>query len=237
MASHDDSAPRFEYFRGYPGRFRRDRRDSIRGALIWPGVFFLASLTGVAASTFTVSTYALQSLSDPHFSQDVSRDLLGGICFLVPLSLLAGFSGWGVWANLHPEKETTIVPYFQKQLGEIHTFAQGHAIAKNCQKLDELALRAEFTPLSAFGFNDDLAGEELTWHAAQQGLATITGLLLALRQSSQRCAQHEQLLNELTAVQHALQRASDQGVPFCLLLRTTGFTSGQEWEVRKGSCF
>ncbi len=205
--------------------------------MIWPGLFFLGSLAGVGAATFTVSMSVLQALSNQHFSQSAVRELYGEIWLLAPVSVLAAFSGWGLWTDLHVERQTTIAPYFQKKLGDIHTFAQGHAIARNCQLLDELALRAGLTPLSAFGFNDDLAGEQLTWHKAEQGLATVAGLLSALKESPDRRTDHEQLLKELAAVHHALQRAFDHGVEFCLLLRTTGFTSGQEWEVRKGSCF
>src|SRR5689334_4734723 len=117
--------PRFEYFRGYPGRFRRDRRRVVRIALIWPGMIFLTSLAGVAASTFTISVCALQALPETHFPQYAAGELFGAICLLLPLTILACWSGWGLWEILHVARATTIVPYFRRELGDIHTFAQG----------------------------------------------------------------------------------------------------------------
>jgi hypothetical protein len=51
--------------------------------------------------------------------------------------------------------ETKIVPYFRQRLGDIDTFTRGHAIARSCQVLDDLAIQSGITPISAFGFNDD----------------------------------------------------------------------------------
>ena len=91
--------------------------------------------------------------------------------------------------------------------------------------------------MSAFGFNDDLAGESLIWHEPEAGLRTISGLVSVLRQGSDRSHIDKQLIEELTAIEEALRKASDRGVLFCLLLRVGDGTSGREWEQRQGSCF
>jgi len=184
------------------------------------GPFFLACSLGVAATIFGFS-------EPPRWTEWARLVALSGFSCWFALGILSAFSVAG----------TTIVPYFQRQLGDIHTFARGHEVAKCCQKLDELALRLGLTPLSAFGFNDDFAGEELAWHAPELGLSTVSGLLLALSQGSHISEKREQLVTELTAIEDALRKASDRSVPFCLLVRAGGGTNSMEWEQRKGTCF
>ena len=162
---------------------------------------------------------------------------VGELVRLFGLAAFVIFFGCGLGSAFQTARHTGIVPYFQQRLGEIETFARGKAIAKNCQALDELAEQKVLRPLSAFGFNDDFSGEVLTWHAPEEGLATVSGLLSALRASPQMIRESAEIIEELTAVEHALRIACERGVPFCLLLYTAAGTNAMEWEQRKGSCF
>lgn len=210
-----------EYYRGYPSRLRRDRRSNIRGSLGCLGPFLLACVLGVGAALYGLT-------ETPRWTEWLR---------LVGLILFTCYFGHILWEALHILRRSGIVPYFQKKLGEIHTFARGQTIAKSCQALDELAVQLGLKPLSAFGFNDDFAGEELTWHAPEQGLATVSGLLSTLRDSPRLIRQQAQVIDELAAIEHALRIACERGVPFCFLLYTAGATNAIEWEQRQGSCF
>jgi len=221
MPTGDSLAPRFEYHRGYPARLRRDERFYRRTGLGCLGPFLLASLVGVAAAVYGMSEH-------PRW---------GELLRLFGLAAFTLYFGSMLWDAFHTARHTGIVPYFQQKLGEIQTFIGGLAIAESCQALDELAVQWGLSPLSAFGFNDDFAGEELTWHAPEQGLAAVSGLLSALRARPKLIGKQSQIIEELAAIEHALRIARDRGIPFCLLLYTAGSTNAMEWEQRKGSCF
>ncbi len=222
MASIRDSpTSRFEYYRGYPARLRRDEISSRRGAWGCLGPFLLASLVGTGAAVYGLSEH-------PRWGE------------LLRLAGLAGFTLYFsclLWEAWYVARHTGIVPYFQERLGDIHTFARGQAIAKTCQALDELAVKLRLAPLSALGFNDDFAGEELTWHPPEQGLATVGGLLRALRANRHALLDQARVVEELESIEQALRKACDRNVPFCFLLYTAGGTNAMEWEQRKGSCF
>jgi hypothetical protein len=127
-------------------------------------------------------------------------------------------------------RHVSVVPYFQSRVGEIETFGNGRHLARAMNGLDDRARSLGVVPLSAFGWNDDLAGESLVWHAPDDGLKTVDALLA-----------EEQLepgvRDDLERIAHALRRAADKRIRFCLLLRHGDVTSGAEWDVRQGTCF
>ncbi|MBI3866267.1 MAG: hypothetical protein HY290_30680 [Planctomycetia bacterium] len=221
LSPAESSVPRFEYFRGYPGRFRRERRKNIGCSLSWNGPFFVAALVGSICTIYAAVEFH-------GWKEAVQLTVFLG---------LTAFFGFGLWITLRVASQTTIVPYFQKALGDIDTFAQGHAVARSCQALDALADQLGLTPLSAFGFNDDLAGETVVWHPPAQGLATVAGLVASLKTTESLSPDRDLLIKELSNIEHALQKATDANVPFCLLLRTADVTSAIEWERRQGTCF
>jgi len=131
-----------------------------------------------------------------------------------------------------------ILPYFKKHsgAGEVRgdTFLSGGAIARHCTDLDALALEAGLAPLSHFGFADDLSGAIVTWHDADQGLKTCSGLLKVLRQQPSRWKDTAAVIDDLARMEVCLQNACRLQVPFCLLLRHGSTASGHEMDVRQG---
>ncbi len=222
MELHESSLSSFRYCEGYPERYLTARRSNIRWAIGCFGPFLCASIVGLffAAYGFNAASRFAATLR------------------LVELFLFACYFGHLLWDGVCVARRTCIVPYFQQTLEDIHTFAQGEAIAKHCQELDAMSLELGVSPLSTFGFNDDFYGEELVWHPADKGLATVTRLIQALRASDPlKLSDQDQVISELVAIENALRKASEQSVMFCLLLRTSGVTNAIEWEQRKGSCF
>ena len=126
-----------------------------------------------------------------------------------------------------------VIPYFSARVGDINTFMRGHAIARELEELDSLAVQHNVTPLSRFGFADDLRGEEVVWHEAAEGKQTVETLLreLATRQTD------SETTIDLQALDDALARASDNGIRFCLLWREQNSTSAAEWDQRQGTAF
>jgi hypothetical protein len=86
-------------------------------------------------------------------------------------------------------------------------------------------------PLSDFGFEDDLCGETVRWHAAADGLATVEALRADVGERA------PDLALDLDALASVLRLAAERGVAFSLLLRV-GDDHGQgaldESEARQG---
>jgi hypothetical protein len=134
-------------------------------------------------------------------------------------------------------RHASVVPYFSRRVGEITTFSSGANLARHVDGLDELARVHAVPPLSAFGWNDDLEGEQVVWHPSAVGLKTVNVLLLALEQEETGWDDRGATIADLKQVAHALERADAQGIPFSFLLRHSTVTNGQEWDARQGTCF
>ncbi len=130
--------------------------------------------------------------------------------------------------------DVAVVPYFERRVGEIDTFCRGKSLARRMNEIDAQARALELTPLSDFGWNDDLAGELLVWHEPAEGLATVHALLAFYQDDP--AAEHN-LIDDLKSLAQALASAEAKAIRFCLLLRHGDVTSGQEWDARKGTCF
>lgn len=144
----------------------------------------------------------------------------------------------GSFASLYDAYNSAqIHPYFQKPIGNIDTFSEGRALARYLKQLDSIAMEAGVKPLSVFGFNDDLRGETLEWHAPSEGVMTCHALLSNVEAGDAPSAVKAALKSDLMKWSHALERAQTQGVPFCILFRQCNATSGHEWDVRQGSAF
>ena len=130
-----------------------------------------------------------------------------------------------------------VTPYFRSRVGETTTYCSGHGLARHMLELDELARTLGVTPLSEFGWNDDLAGEELVWHDAARGLKTVNALLAHLQVDEFAESEQAEVIDDLKRIANDLGRADQQSIPFCLLLQHGDATSGWEHDRRKGTFF
>ncbi|HYF50576.1 MAG TPA: hypothetical protein VEJ63_14285 [Planctomycetota bacterium] len=137
----------------------------------------------------------------------------------------------------------SIVPYFEREIGGIDTFASGYAVARNCQRLDELAQRVGAEPLSEFGYEDDIHAyflgvkafeNRLKWFDATRGRVAISKLLGAVRADPSGFKDADAIIAELERIEHALRKAAAANVRFCLLCRGEG-VSPMEIEKREGT--
>jgi hypothetical protein len=210
-SSTDVTKSRFSYWRGYPERYRGLLREEGKRAAIAAALLVLLP-GGGALAWFLGSAW-------------LPLKLVFGL-------LLLGMAGFGallcartIRALLFPR----IVPYFEKSLGEPAPFAGGVALARQSQQLDELALSAGVTPLSSYGFNDDFAGQVVTWHEPALALASVRAILPKLSPDEARLRHDLELLTE------SLNRAAARRIRFALLLRTTHAVADAEKEKRQGS--
>jgi hypothetical protein len=116
-----------------------------------------------------------------------------------------------------------IVPYFAREIGpypgaSAAAFRRGHDLYRHSAALERLAGRLGVTPLSAFGFGDDLVGQPVRWSAAADGLRTVTALHAAVAAD----AAADAVAGDLDALARALRSAAEHGVGFALLLRVGG---------------
>jgi len=146
--------------------------------------------------------------------------------------------GWAVVGWLLPFRpKPRIVPYFARELGPyggktMTAFARGRGLYLAIGALDELARTLGVKPLSTFGFAYDHFEQEVRWHTASEGLATIE----ALRQSPG--AHAPDVAEDLDALASVLRAAVEQDLPFSLVLRLHVKDNMQgvcTREVRQGS--
>jgi hypothetical protein len=178
----------------------------------------------------TAAVAALATTTAAHEVLPMWVAALADAVFVLAL-VMASASVWSV------QRHVAVIPYFERTVGEIDTFLAGQALARHLVPLDAMAQGLGLPPLSQFGFNDDLAGEPLTWHDAQEGLATVRALSDCLARQPSQLLDPENVMSDLARLAHALQRAKEQEIRFCLLLRYGNVTSGHEWDVRQGTAF
>lgn len=167
--------------------------------------------------------------------------ILGPVPAIAPAIAAACFLVFGMFNGLGSLYDTyryvQVIPYFERRLGKIHTFLAGQTMARTMNYLDAIATEENVPPLSTFGFADDLRGETLQWHDPKIGLKSIEAIRRRIADSDVPTAVLTPLLDDLKKWQQALERAASENIAFCVLLRHGNFTSGHEWDVRKGSAF
>ena len=204
------------YWRGYPARYRRQ----LPHVLLNAGCAFLllVLLPLVGAAAWFASEEGV-----------VPKLLFGGT--------LGALATWCALAYFRPSSifQVRVVPYFERDVGEIHTFLAGYALARNWERLDDLARELDSNRLSDFGFADDLEGDAVIWHEAAKGYYTVE----ALRQRIERdwVTRDLELLRDLDALAHALSRAAEQHIRFSLLVLEGDGTSPMETARRAGTFF
>lgn len=147
--------------------------------------------------------------------------------------IIVTFLWWLAVGALLDDPPPGMAPYFDRRIGDIHTYSRGKAIAARCPELDRMAEASGVHPISFFGFSDDFQGETVTWHEVADGLSTFTAV-------RSQVAGHEpegsELLQDLDLLIDALQKAGDRSARFCLII-TVGYTNAMEHEQRKGFFF
>lgn len=147
---------------------------------------------------------------------------------------VAPFIAWMIavpswWADV---RDARVLPYFRKGQASVPatTFLSGGSLAREWNRVETIARQQGAQPLSSFGLADDAWGETLEWHAAEQGLKTIGGLLKA-----EVIASDSSLTADLRAIRDALEAAQRLDVPFCLVLRNGNGWNSSELDARQGS--
>ncbi|MFQ5779726.1 MAG: hypothetical protein ACE5HN_02930 [Nitrospiria bacterium] len=133
--------------------------------------------------------------------------------------------------------EVRILPYFKERVGNTETFLYGQGIARRVVLLDALAEKLGLSPISAFGYNDNFLGEDVTWHDAEDGLKTVSGLLDHLRGNPRLMDDADRIIRDLTRTETALREAHGKSIQFCFLAREGSTTSGLEMDRREGTFF
>jgi hypothetical protein len=195
----------FRYFRGYPFR---EWRHSLQNAsyLTLLVVFALLAIYNVVTM--------------PGLQSKLVQLLLFGLVLALLISVI------------RTDHRTSVVPYFDRRVGGIHSFGQGKHVAASCQRLDQLAMAIGVAPLSAFGFDDDYPWGRVRWHDPMDGVKTMDAVLSQLPTDGAKTP----LRIELETIRDALVRAVEAGARFCLILHGPG-TNAMEHDRRKGSFF
>lgn len=149
--------------------------------------------------------------------------------------VMTGFFVWTLYRTFQPEDPGAaprIIPVFRPHAPKgSQTFLRGFALARNFDRLEQLASEGKVPPLSTYGFACALHGEEMSWHAAGQAAPTVEHLLRTVQRKGEDEAE---LAQDLEALLGALSSADDQ-TEMALLLRCSNFTSALEWERIGGS--
>jgi hypothetical protein len=189
-------------------------RTHLRRVFRKAAIYFAISAT-IAALFYITYKQGKASIWELVISIAVFLWLLFGICYGVPQSF-----------------RVRLVPYFEKRLGGIETFASGTALLAHSRQLDDIASALGARSLSQFSSGDDLIpGEQLAWHEPGPALETIETLL----KSDAAKNFSPDLYSDLVKLQTALETAKNRDVRFCLLLREGSSAETVEMSKRQGS--
>lgn len=189
--------------------------------MLRPGIW-ISSITGL------VATVALLAAVFGNWTPMFSAQTLAAFLFAGSLSLID---------SIFTIRNLRIFPYFSSTVGEIETFLSGWCLTQNMHFLDELAIGHDVRTLSSFGFADDLFGETFIWHAAEEGLTTVEFLMKELPVDWTKVNDPDKVLEDLQKLRHALVRARDQQIEFCLVMRRGTVVPPYELAVAKGTPF
>jgi len=196
----------------YPERYVRYRNKSggcLSFILLIPSGFVAGFVWALTISPRDVSSW---------LGLGFSTVVLGGCCY-------------GAFVD---SRIVRIIPMYEQRLAGAETFLIGHALARNWGHLDQLATAQAVRPLSDFGFNDPLVGEQVIWHSAVEVLPTVRTLIAEVAKRPAVVDTHDAVTSELKRWEHAFALAQEQNIRLALLVEIGGGTSGQVWEIRKG---
>lgn len=210
---------------------RLQERFLRRYGLLWhlfgfPGVFFLVGL-GLAvpgARAASINFAGTRTLG-----AGVSAAILIGFSVYLGAYFVVVLWFW-------PLASARLVPYFEKPLNSTarEAFKRGFALVREFDGLERRASQLGVTPLSAFGFGDDMLGQAVVWHTADDGLKTARALVASFQQEGH----DSNLLEDLQALEAALEEAEAAAVRFSFVVRLGSDANGvQNAELcqRKGA--
>jgi hypothetical protein len=195
------------------------------GFFAFPGLFFLVGLV--------IAVAGARAATINFFAEGRTLGTGASAAILIAFTLYLGAYFVAVLSSYFAPAR--VVPYFERSLDfkMQGAFKNGFALAKGFDVLERRASELGVTPLSAFGFGDDMLGQLLVWHSTETGLKTVQALVA----SSHNEALDAKLLEDLQAVEAALERAAAKAVRFTLVVRIGAdkWISGAEMFQRKGS--
>jgi hypothetical protein len=181
----------------------------------------LALVAATIAATFTVLTVRWEH------AVVIAAIAYGFIILLLLVGPLE------VYSTVH---DVHFAPYFESKVGGIAYCAAVH-LAQHMEELDELARLHGVTPLSEFGWNDDLKGELTVWYDPLNGMKTVNTLITYFAADEFARGNKTAIQNELKALAEALTRASDRRIRFGLVLFCGEATNEMKEARRTGSFF
>lgn len=210
---------------------RLQERFLRRYELLWhlfgfPGVFFLVGLGFAVPGARAAS---INFAGTRTLGAGVSAAILIGFSLYLGAYFVVALWFW-------PLASARLVPYFEKPLNSTarEAFKRGFALVQEFDRLERQASQLGVMPLSTFGFGDDMLGQAVVWHTADGGLRTVRALVA----SSQQEALDPNLLEDLQALELALEKAEAAAVRFSFVVRLGSDKNGiQNAELcqRKGS--
>ena len=214
---------RVRYYFGYRGRVLREMAAGLLGG------------GGILVAALLLSLLPVLNFIDIWQRQGDYPALGTWVAGITGVALFALFSCIAVTSliDLIMGRNIGIAPYFEEPVGA-NTSAGGREVARSCARLDDLAIEVGATPVSAFGFNDDLSGDVLAWHLPREGLYTVRALIVAIEPA--KTDRDRRLSQELQQIEDALLKAHARETRFCFLI-THDYTNQLEHEHRQGSFF
>lgn len=208
-----------KYFCGYP---RQHLRQLVSGIAATLGC--LTPLLALATTGLVLRTLAFRETRS-------FFDLAAAVFCLVFVAVWIG----AIWSGVRDSFVARIVPYFEGRVGlaSAQSFAAGLALARNAERVDQLASSLGIEPISSFGYADDGA----SWYEAAMGLRVIVRLREALESGVVTWDDAAAVRDDLLHIEQALAAADGRGIRFCFVLRSgrDHFISGREMSVRAGS--
>lgn len=116
-------------------------------------------------------------------------------------------------------------------------FRAGAGIAADLQQLDDLARQEGVTPLSSFGFGDDLFHQPPQWTEITEGMRSLDALIARTKDPEIARSLQGPTVGDLQTLSAALEKVRATQQRFSLLLRygADDFISGVEMEKRIGT--
>lgn len=184
-------------------------------------IYFIVLLTSLAITILCFVPFTNADLSE--------IGLFSGLIFFVLAFCFPSFIEDFNYVAIHP--------YFEKSVGNIHTYASGSSIARRINLLDNLAKEANLPIMSSFGYRDSLKNNKLTWYNSDDALPTIKTLLDIINNKPEVIDDSASIKSELEKIHDALTKAKEKDIRFCFVMDFIGYTNLMEHEKREGSFF